>query len=426
MAKREIRFNDEVYSIEESVIEASLAEMKSRLVDDYSGSGTILVYDGTTINVDSAKLAAAASNLAAMLNGFAGSGANIVVNGVTYGIDSAKLNSANTKLHITLSDLQSGGGGGSDEPTDAELNEYGFYYDMPYSAEIVQGITYHVVLKEGGVGELYATVAAELAAELFGTSEAMEGVPASVLMGAEMSPSWTLLEDGSLLFDMTGDGSQQMPFVVADNGLALTVIDGGEPMSNFVCTFEEYSDIYFEQTYHSYTAEFSDFIFRADGSAIVGGQVYPAGTLTYGPHKISLGGDSVLVSMNGKDLYLNGTKIGSMAPPCIHEYEEIGCECLTNSTHERIMICTKCGAQFTTEEEHIDSNGDDICDKCGWDANTRAIAGLYETGSTKLIASWRKLLKDDDIRVENDVVTYGVRALQGDLVIPDSVISIGE
>lgn len=111
MAKREILFNDEVYSIEESVIEASLAEMKSRLLDDYSGSGTTIVYDGTTINVDSTKLAAAASNLAVMLNRFAGSGANIVVNGVTYGIDSAKLNSANTKLHITLSDLQSGGGG---------------------------------------------------------------------------------------------------------------------------------------------------------------------------------------------------------------------------------------------------------------------------------------------------------------------------
>ena len=110
MAKREILFNDEAYSIEESVIEASLAEMKSRLVDDYSGTGTTIIYDGTAISVDSAKLAAAASNLAAMLNRFAGSGANIVVNGVTYGIDSAKLNSANTKLHVTLSDLQSGGG----------------------------------------------------------------------------------------------------------------------------------------------------------------------------------------------------------------------------------------------------------------------------------------------------------------------------
>lgn len=105
MAKREILFNDEVYSIEESVIEASLAEMKSRLVDDYSGSGTTILYDGTTINVDSAKLAAAASNLAATLNKFAGSGASIVVNGVTYGIDSAKLNSAKANMGGTLSEM---------------------------------------------------------------------------------------------------------------------------------------------------------------------------------------------------------------------------------------------------------------------------------------------------------------------------------
>lgn len=105
MAKREILFNDEVYSIEESVIEASLAEMKSRLVDGYSGSGTTIVYDGTTINVDSAKLAAAASSLAATLNKFAGSGASIVVNGVTYGIDSAKLNSAKENMGGTLSEM---------------------------------------------------------------------------------------------------------------------------------------------------------------------------------------------------------------------------------------------------------------------------------------------------------------------------------
>ena len=105
MAKREIFFNDEVYSIEESVIEASLAEMKSRLVDDYSGSGTTIVYDGTTINVDSAKLATAASHLAATLNRFAGSGASIVVNGVTYGIDSAKLNSAKTNLGGALGEM---------------------------------------------------------------------------------------------------------------------------------------------------------------------------------------------------------------------------------------------------------------------------------------------------------------------------------
>jgi hypothetical protein len=105
MAKREILFNGEVYSIEESVIEASLAEMKSRLVDDYSGSGMTIVYDGTTINVDSAKLATAASNLAATLNGFAGSGASIVVNGVTYGIDSAKLNSAKENMSGTLGEM---------------------------------------------------------------------------------------------------------------------------------------------------------------------------------------------------------------------------------------------------------------------------------------------------------------------------------
>lgn len=105
MAKREILFNDEVYSIEESVIEASLAEMKSRLVDDYSGSGTTIVYDGTTINVDSEKLATAASNLAATLNRFAGSGASIVVNGVTYGIDSAKLGSAKENMSGTLGEM---------------------------------------------------------------------------------------------------------------------------------------------------------------------------------------------------------------------------------------------------------------------------------------------------------------------------------
>lgn len=180
-----IIFNNKKYPIDESALAPATAELKSHLSTVMNGSGAMVELDGTSYNVDSTKLSSARNEFIAHLGTIAGNGLNITVNGVRYSIDSSKVASVISDLEVVLGKLENPDDGDSEfvaglyqtgavalyqeQGADAikdmlitpwdefvkrgsvvvdngvfytgyalpdnlpEKNEYGFYYDTPYS-----------------------------------------------------------------------------------------------------------------------------------------------------------------------------------------------------------------------------------------------------------------------------------------------------
>lgn len=110
MAKFNISFNGNSYSIDESALSSASTELQSHLSTIMNGTGATIKIDGTTYNVDATKLANARNTFVAHLGTVSGSGSKVVVNGTEYSVDSTKLNGAVADLQTVLSDLQSEGG----------------------------------------------------------------------------------------------------------------------------------------------------------------------------------------------------------------------------------------------------------------------------------------------------------------------------
>lgn len=109
MEKFELLFNNSVYEIKESALNAASAALKSHLSTAMSGTGAIINLGGAAYGIDSTKLSAATNSFTSYLGKISGTGAKIVVNGQEYNIDSTKLASAITALETALGTLQSGG-----------------------------------------------------------------------------------------------------------------------------------------------------------------------------------------------------------------------------------------------------------------------------------------------------------------------------
>ena len=183
-----------------------------------------------------------------------------------------------------------GSGSGNDDE-EHEINEYGFYYDAPYTAGMgVEGFS--IVLKEGGTAELYISI----------PDYDIIGVPYTILMGQDVTATY-VYSNGSLAIDLAGE---TMAFTVSDDGLTLTDTSG--EIGNFVCAFEDYHDTYFETTYYDQGNGMPNLTFYSDGSMLSSDGTFdaPAGTLSYSSHKIVLGSEVVYVSMDGKDLWMLG------------------------------------------------------------------------------------------------------------------------
>lgn len=82
-----------------------------------NGSGAVVTLNGTSYNIDSAKLSAATTNFVSHLGTIAGSGYKVVVGGNEYKISSAKMTDAIGEIETVLGGLNSPNAGGSDTLT---------------------------------------------------------------------------------------------------------------------------------------------------------------------------------------------------------------------------------------------------------------------------------------------------------------------
>ena len=102
MAKIDVNFNNNVYSVDESTFAPASAELKSHLSTVMSGTGATINFGGISYNVDSEKLLAATNSFIAHLGTIHGVGSKVVINGVEYVIDSDKVANAVYQIERVL------------------------------------------------------------------------------------------------------------------------------------------------------------------------------------------------------------------------------------------------------------------------------------------------------------------------------------
>ena len=118
-----------------------------------NGSGATIALDGSSFNIDSTKLSTATNDFVSHLDTIAGNGSKVTVGDVEYSVDSNKLSGAMSELETAFGKL-SGGLGESELEFELELNEYGFYYNQPYSA-YVSALDTHLALILRNDGSIY-------------------------------------------------------------------------------------------------------------------------------------------------------------------------------------------------------------------------------------------------------------------------------
>lgn len=121
-----ISFNNKVYNISDSAFVAGYNILKNCLMTTMAGSGASILLDDIAYGVSSAKLASATTSLLDYMSALSGAGASVNIGGVNYSLDSGKLAAAMGELHTVLGGMQGGGDSG------LEMNEYGFYFGVPY------------------------------------------------------------------------------------------------------------------------------------------------------------------------------------------------------------------------------------------------------------------------------------------------------
>ena len=112
MAKIDINFNNNKYTIDESALSAASSALKSHLSSVMSGTGATINFDGVTYSVDSTKLTNATNAFVSHLGTISGSGHKVKVGGVEYSVGSDKVSGAVSELDAVLGGLNSGGGAG--------------------------------------------------------------------------------------------------------------------------------------------------------------------------------------------------------------------------------------------------------------------------------------------------------------------------
>ena len=207
MAKFNISFNGNSYSIDESALSSASTELQSHLSTVMNGTGATIKIDGTTYNVDATKLANARNTFVAHLGTVSGSGSKVVVNGTEYSVDSTKLNGAIADLQTVLGGLHSDEGQGG---SNLVMNEYGFYFGEKYSATN-DGIKGSMVFYQDG------------SVETFEEDVSLGKQPA----GSVTYRQCEILINGETAITVNSDGTQ-ITFVA--NGLVMTLetdSDGG-------------------------------------------------------------------------------------------------------------------------------------------------------------------------------------------------------
>lgn len=109
MAKIDINFNNNKYTIDESSLSAASSALKSHLSSVMNGQGATINFDGVTYSIDSTKLTTATNAFVSHLGTISGSGHKVKVNGVEYSVGSDKVVDAVSELDAVLGGLNSGG-----------------------------------------------------------------------------------------------------------------------------------------------------------------------------------------------------------------------------------------------------------------------------------------------------------------------------
>lgn len=255
-------------------------------------------------------------------------------------------------------------------------NEHGFYYNVPYTFSMpteddgmVLTLMMHVILKESGVVESYMSI----------PEMDLNGQPQGI---GEMAIPY-IYNNGTIIIPGNGEDVPEISIAVSDDGLSLIDTQGlllGAPGAAFVCTFEDYHDIYFGATYKIHPAlagtDFQDMILNVDGSAtdIYGNIIAPVGAVTYAPHTITLGELSGLVSMDGTTLFADGQPIWSTFDHIckfVNQFpnsEYLASEATCQSPAKYYYSCN-CGAKGTETFEYGDMGEhnyvDTVCTVCG-------------------------------------------------------------
>ena len=248
MAKTNISFNDNIYSINTSSLSAAYDELSQHLSTTMSGSGTTINFDGTAYGVDSTKLSAAQSNFVSHLGTISGSGHKVVVGGVEYGVDSAKVSGAMTELEAALGGLQSEDGG--NVPL---KNKYGFYYNMPYVGKINGSDNAIIFYEEGTFHELGIM-------SLFDMTKSQPAAFSEMTAGSSIP--FVYDEENKVITDAFGFG---VAFSVSEDGMSLTgsAVSDGTFVVNGACPCH---GIYYGRQYVSQNGH--TIIFNEDNTAL--------------------------------------------------------------------------------------------------------------------------------------------------------------
>ena len=164
MAKTNIVFNNEDYSIDEASLSAAKTALKNHFQNTMKGSGAKITFDGVSYDIDSNALNTATDNFTAHLGTVSGSGYTIKVGNTEYHVDSTKMGDAVTQLEAVFGAFESGVGGedggengGSDgvgygeiilegQQLDFNYNDgMGLYFNHSTTFELIVGQEYVVV-----------------------------------------------------------------------------------------------------------------------------------------------------------------------------------------------------------------------------------------------------------------------------------------
>ena len=180
MSKLNINFNEKSFSFDEVTLSEAKTSLKAHLSSAMSGSGAVINFDGVAYNIDSTKLSVAENNFASYLDTISdeshealeGTGAEyytlaptaltfrsteplnefseVQINGVTVDSSNYTLEEGSTIVTLPIEYLKTLDVGqydinvvsanktvnGNFTVAAPELNEYGFYYNQPYTAYV--------------------------------------------------------------------------------------------------------------------------------------------------------------------------------------------------------------------------------------------------------------------------------------------------
>lgn len=197
MSKLNILFNHKNYNIDSAALAAETDELKRHISTELAGSDITVMLNGVSYNIDNAKLSTVTNDFIRYLGMIHGDGTVVRLNKVDYNLDSSKLTRATIELEELLNrlhnpdiadtpmlaaglyetgaiaqyeagnieaasamlktsweDLISSGAvvvsEGTQLPEGVELNEYGFYFGVEYTAVIPNIKTVAFVFNENG------------------------------------------------------------------------------------------------------------------------------------------------------------------------------------------------------------------------------------------------------------------------------------